>query len=154
MHLEEKWKMEKNGIEVGGWGIWKGVEWGGWGGGGVVWCGYGVPRGCMEISGEFLVIFREISRKFPKIVGVIRGVQHDTTQRQIKILTHGLDQNDPTIMLNSPVQYLKNFIFTPNWHLSPNPFIYIYVRIRIWNANCTLNFQRSLRSSYLQSLPE
>ena len=54
------------------------------------------------------------SGKIPKIVGVIRGVQHDIAQRQIKILTHGLDQNDPTIILNSPVQYLKNFMFTPN----------------------------------------
>ena len=28
--------------------------------------------------------------------------------------THDLDQNDPTIILTSPVQYLKKFIFTPN----------------------------------------
>ena len=86
----------------------------GWGGMMWVWGTPGVYGNFWGVSGNFPGNFQEISGKFPKIVGVIRGVQHDTTQRQIKILTHGLDQNDPTIMLNSPVQYLKNFIFTPN----------------------------------------
>ena len=79
-------------------------------GGRMEWVGgYDVGMGYPGVYGNFW----GVSGKIPKIVGVIRGVQHDIEQRQIKILTHGLDQNDPTIILNSPVQYLKNFIFTP-----------------------------------------
>ena len=41
----------------------------------------GVPRGCMEISGEFsmklLGNFLKNSGKFPEILGDTRGVQHD-----------------------------------------------------------------------------
>ena len=132
-HFGVKMKNGENGIEVGGWGIWKGVEWGGWcsvGRGWGVWCGYGVPRECMEISGRFLGTFRENSENS----GVIRGVQHDIAQRQIKILTHGLDQNYPAIILNSPVQYLKsrdflnvgkNVQYTPFGTLtSDNTYVY------------------------------
>ena len=82
--LDEKRKLEKNGIEVGGWGVWKRVESGvGRGVRGIWEYDEGTPGvygNFWKFSEKILGIFRENSGKFPEIMGDTRGVQHDITQ--------------------------------------------------------------------------
>ena len=60
---------------------------------------------------NFPKIFRKISvkfrGKFPVNCVVIRKREKDIAQRQNKILIKGLHENNPEIMLNSPVEYLR-----------------------------------------------
>ena len=51
---------------------------------------------------------RQFLGNFPESVGrgVAWGLQSDVAQRQNKILTCDVDQNDPTIMPDSLVEYL------------------------------------------------
>ena len=67
-----------------------------------------------EIFGKFLKIFEEISGKFRGKHGVIRKREIKIMKRQNKILTHGLHENESTIMTDSPVQYLRNGNFHSN----------------------------------------
>ena len=88
--MDEKRKLEKNGIEVGGWGVWKRVEsgvergvrgiWEYDGGTPGVYGNFWEIAGLVEISEKILGIFRENSGKFPEIMGdTTRGVQHGIT---------------------------------------------------------------------------
>ena len=90
---------------------------GGWGGWGWV----------VGVSGNF----REFSRKFPRVFGDYRKLQRDIVQRQNKISTHGLYQNDSTIMTDSPVEYLRKTIFDAITEEFPTPFTYKRTSIRI-----------------------
>ena len=81
--------------------------------------------GCREISENFPGSFRELSWNFPRIFGDYRKLQRDIVQRQNKISTQGLYQNDSTIMTDSPVEYLRKTIFDAITEEFPTPFIYI-----------------------------
>ena len=52
--LDEKRKLERNGIKVGGWVVWKGTVESGVGRGVRGICYMGVPRVCVEISVKIL----------------------------------------------------------------------------------------------------
>ena len=67
------------------------------------WCGVGMGNGGV---GKFPRIFR----KFPRISRGYRKVQRDIVQRQNEISIHDLYQNDSTIMMDPPVEYLRNNI--------------------------------------------
>ena len=57
--------------------------------------------------GKFPRIFSEFFENFPGIFRDNRKLQRDIVQPQNKISTHGLYQNDSTIMTDSPVEYLR-----------------------------------------------
>ena len=100
-------------LGCGVWGVW--ISWG------IVGNGYGrdmggVPGGCTEISEKFPGNFREITGNFREISRNFRNLQYDVAEWENKILIHGLCQNYPTIMMDSPVQYLRNFILPPITH--------------------------------------
>ena len=73
---------------------------------------------CREISGRFSGNLQEISGKSSGI----RKRENDITQRQNKFLINGLYENDPTIMPDSPVEYLRKCNFTPMSRLFPTRF--------------------------------
>ena len=68
--------------------------------------------GVQEFSEKFSGNFGEISGKFPVNCVVIRKREKCIAQRQNKILIKGLHENNPEIMLNSPVEYLRKCNFT------------------------------------------
>ena len=91
-----------------------GGEWdGGWVRG--VGGGVGIFR---EISEKFSGNFREISGKCV----VIRKREIEIVKRQNNILMKGLCENNPTIMLNPPVKYLRKCNFSQIARFFPTPF--------------------------------
>ena len=52
---------------------------------------------------------QEISYKISRNRECVRGLQSDIAQRQNKNLIHGLHHNDPTIMPDSSVEYLRRY---------------------------------------------
>ena len=94
-----------------GWDIW------GVGRVGVVGNGWGVRK--------LLGNFRVISGRVPEIVGYGRNLWYHMhiPYRQNNILIHGLSQKYPTIMIDSPVQYLRNWSLSPihRFHVSRFP---------------------------------
>ena len=82
------------------------------------------PRNFRKISGK-------ISGKFPVKCKVIRKREIEIVKRQNNILMKGLWENNPTIMLNSPVKYLRDVNFHPIMHLFPTDFIYCRTRVYI-----------------------
>ena len=65
-----------------------------------VWWGYPGVYGNLWGS---LRKFCDNSEKSPEIVWDTPGTQHGIAERQVKNLMYGLDQNDSTITINSPV---------------------------------------------------
>ena len=89
------------------WGV--GVGWGG---------GWGI----------FLGIFGKFPGKFWNFPGIFRLVPRtkiDILNRQIKIFTVGLKENNSEIMLNPPAQYLRKFNFHAFAQVLPNTFTYL-----------------------------
>ena len=87
--------------------------------------GWGGHQGCPEISGKFPGEILEIPRKFP---GGVRGMgpvtKSDIVKRQIKIFTIGLHENDPEIIPDPPVEYLRKYNLPQIDRFFPHPFIY------------------------------
>ena len=76
------------------------------------------------VSGNFLQILRKFLGNLPEISrnrGGVRGLQSDIAQRQNKILMYGLHQNDPTVMPESPVEYLRKCNLTLIYRFFPTP---------------------------------
>ena len=59
------------------------------------------------VVGKVPRISPEVSENFPGIFGDNRKLQRDIVQRRNKNSTHGLYQNDSTIMTDLPVEYLR-----------------------------------------------
>ena len=112
------------------WGCWV-CGCGVWGCVGGVWGWWGVRK----ILGIFWEISREIpefSRNFPGNFRGIHGIRitkSDIMERKINIFTFRLKKNNSEIMLNPPVQYLRNSNFCPIWRFFPTPFICIPVQL-------------------------
>ena len=88
--------------------------WGGLGGGKGVGVGWGGGWGIWEISWIIL--------DFPGIFRLVPRTKIDILNRQIKIFTVGLKENNSEIMLNPPAQYLRKFNFHAFAQVLPNTF--------------------------------
>ena len=68
--------------------------------------------------------FREISEDFPEILRDGRDIHIDIVKRQIKIFIIGLQKNNPEIMSDPPVEYLRNINFSVIIRFFPTGFMY------------------------------
>ena len=83
-----------------------------------------------KFTGNLREIFKKFPVNFRKISGKSSGIrkrENDITQRQNKFLINGLYENDPTIMPDSPVEYLRKCNFTTMSRLFPTRFQYKYI---------------------------
>ena len=96
------------------WGVGRGWGWGGGMGGGGV--------GCRKISENFPGDFREISEKFPGV----RKREIEIVRPQNKIFTNRLQEMNPEIMPDPPVEYLRKCKFNHFHGFFPTGFIYQY----------------------------
>ena len=92
-----------------------------------VWCGGWIMR-YIDVKIEFFRKFlKKFSENFAKIYGkyvVIRKREIDIARWEINILMNGLRENNPEIIPNTSVKYLRNVIFHVFRYLFPTPFIY------------------------------
>ena len=80
-----------------------------------------------ENSGKFPENFRNFSGNFPEFSAELKDIQIskiDIVKRQINIFTIRLHKNNPEIMLDPSVQYLRKSNFCRIMCLFPSPFIY------------------------------
>ena len=95
-----------------------------------VWM-WGTPKGKRSGGGEnfrefpryLSGNFREFPWKSRQGWGGSLDTKNDIVTRQLKIVGHGLHEMNSMIILDSPVEYLRNDKYHQRYHLFPHPFI-------------------------------
>ena len=98
---------------------------------------FGSPHIFRKFPRNFRKMFSKIFENFAKISEkyvVIRKREIDIVRWEINILMNDLRENDPEIIPNPSVKYLRNIIFHVFRHLFPTPFMYLLHCMRLLHS--------------------
>ena len=103
----------------------------------------------------FRKIFEKISGNFAEISGkhvVIRKREIDIARWEINILMNDLRKNNPEIIPNPSVKYLRDVIFYVFLRLFPTPFMYVCMycmKIIQYNMWCVVTIYWNIKSDIM-----